>query len=344
MTSIKQLGNFVLPTKLVKVTETETPTFACFIAEPLDRGFGHTIGNALRRVLLSSLEGAAIVSIQIEGVTHEFQCCAGILEDVPQIILNLKKIRFKTVSREPVELSINVSRLGAVLAKDIVCPAGVEVVNPDQLICTLTEKNRSFSARLRLMVGRGCRLAEANKSDSQVLGVIPVDSLFSPIVRVSYRVESARVGSMTDFDKLFLEIETDGSIPPEDALKEGNAVLCHHLQIFQNASPEIVEFENERQSVNEEGNRLFDLLNSSVNELDLSVRAANCLNKAGIVKIWQLVIKTEAEMLKYSNFGKVSLNEIKDRLAALGLSLGMKLDQSLLQALRACLNQDSVAV
>jgi DNA-directed RNA polymerase subunit alpha len=141
-----------------------------------------------------------------------------------------------------------------------------------------------------------------------------------------------------------LEIETDGSIPPEDALKEGNAVLCHHLQIFQNASPEIVEFENERQSVNEEGNRLFDLLNSSVNELDLSVRAANCLNKAGIVKIWQLVIKTEAEMLKYSNFGKVSLNEIKDRLAALGLSLGMKLDQSLLQALRACLNQDSVAV
>lgn len=325
----KRLGKFELPNRLVRVEETATPTFACFVADPFEKGFGHTIGNALRRVLLSSIEGAAIASVKIEGVDHEFQCCDGILEDVTEIVLNLKKVLLKTSSREPITLHIDVTKLGQVVARDIEPNEAVTIVNPDQVICTLTREQR-FQAELKVVVGRGYRLAEDNKIEDQVLGVIPVDSLFSPVVLVKYAVESTRVGKMTDFDKLFLEITTDGRITPEDALKEATVILMHHLALFDRFTAEAIEFEDKKREAGEEQNRLRKLLNMSVNEIELSVRAANCLNNANILTVGELARKTEAEMLKFRNFGKKSLNEIKAKLEQLGLSLGMKIDERLL--------------
>ncbi len=325
----KRLGKFELPNRLVRVEETATPTFACFVADPFEKGFGHTIGNALRRVLLSSIEGAAIASVKIEGVSHEFQSCDGILEDVTEIVLNLKKVLLKTSSREPVTLRIDVTKLGQVVAGDIEPNADVTIVNPNQVICTLTREQR-FQAELKVVVGRGYRLAEDNKTENQVLGVIPIDSLFSPVVAVKYAVESTRVGKMTDFDKLFLEVTTDGRITPEDALKEATVILMHHLELFDRFTSEAIEFEDKKREAGEEQNRLRKLLNMSVNEIELSVRAANCLNNANILTVGELARKTEAEMLKYRNFGKKSLNEIKAKLEQLGLSLGMKIDERLL--------------
>lgn len=325
----KRLGKFELPNRLVRVEETATPTFACFVADPFEKGFGHTIGNALRRVLLSSIEGAAIASVKIEGVSHEFQCCNGIMEDMTEIVLNLKKILFKTVRRDPITLHLDVTKIGSVLAKDIEPNADVEIVNPDQVICTLTEE-RNFKAELTVIVGRGYRLAEDNKEVNQIIGVIPIDSLFSPVTLVKYSVESTRVGKMTDFDKLFLEITTDGRITPEDALKEATAILMHHLEIFNQFTSEDIEFEDKKRAEGEDQNRLRKLLNMSVNEIELSVRAANCLNNANILTVGELARKTEAEMLKYRNFGKKSLNEIKAKMEQLGLSLGMKIDERLL--------------
>lgn len=325
----KRLGKFELPNRLVRVEETATPTFACFIADPFEKGFGHTIGNALRRVLLSSIEGAAIASVKIEGVGHEFQSCDGIIEDVTEIVLNLKKVLLKTTSREPVTLHLDVTRVGRVTAGDIEPNAEVTIVNPDQLICTLT-KERRLQADLTVVVGRGYRLAEDNKSEDQPLGVIPIDSLFSPVLMVKYAVENTRVGKMTDFDKLFLEITTDGRISPEDALKEATVILMHHLALFDRFTSEEIEFEDRKRAEGEEQNRLRKLLNMSVNEIELSVRAANCLNNANILTVGELARKTEAEMLKYRNFGKKSLNEIKAKMEQLGLSLGMKIDERLL--------------
>ncbi len=325
----KRLGKFELPNRLVRVEETATPTFACFIADPFEKGFGHTIGNALRRVLLSSIEGAAIASVKIEGVGHEFQSCDGIIEDVTEIVLNLKKVLLKTTSREPVTLHLDVTKVGRVTAGDIEPNAEVTIVNPDQLICTLT-KERRLQADLTVVVGRGYRLAEDNKSEDQPLGVIPIDSLFSPVLMVKYAVENTRVGKMTDFDKLFLEITTDGRISPEDALKEATVILMHHLALFDRFTSEEIEFEDRKRAEGEEQNRLRKLLNMSVNEIELSVRAANCLNNANILTVGELARKTEAEMLKYRNFGKKSLNEIKAKMEQLGLSLGMKIDERLL--------------
>ena len=325
----KRLGKFELPNRLVRVEETATPTFACFVADPFEKGFGHTIGNALRRVLLSSIEGAAIASVKIEGVSHEFQNCDGIIEDVTEIVLNLKKVLLKTESREPVVLHLDVTKIGQVVAGDIEPNAAVTIVNPEQVICTLT-KERRFQAELKVVVGRGYRLAEDNKEEDQPIGVIPIDSLFSPVTLVKYAVENTRVGKMTDFDKLFLEITTDGRITPEDALKEATVILLHHLDLFDRFTSEEIEFEDKKREAGEEQNRLRKLLNMSVNEIELSVRAANCLNNANILTVGELARKTEAEMLKYRNFGKKSLNEIKAKLEQLGLSLGMKIDERLL--------------
>ena len=215
------------------------------------------------------------------------------------------------------------------MAKDIQLVPGVEVVNPDQVICTLTKEQR-FQAELRVIVGRGYRLAEDNKLEDQAIGVIPIDCLFSPVVLVKYSVESTRVGKMTDFDKLYLEITTDGRITPEDALKEATVILLHHLELFNRFTAQEIEFEDKKREASEEQNRLRKLLNMSVNEIELSVRAANCLNNANILTVGELARKTEAEMLKYRNFGKKSLNEIKAKLEQLGLSLGMKIDERLL--------------
>jgi DNA-directed RNA polymerase subunit alpha len=325
----KRLGKFELPNRLTKVEESASDTFAIFHAEPFETGYGHTLGNSLRRVLLSSIEGAAISSIKIDGVQHEFQSVEGIVEDVTDIVLNLKKVLFVKETRDSVNLLIDVKREGAVTAADIQLDAGVTVVNPEQVICTLNKPQR-FLAELELRVGRGYCPGEDNKKPDQPIGVIPVDSLFSPVKLVKYTVENTRVGQEMDYDKLILEITTDGRISPDDALKQSAAIIKHHMDVFDEVSNEDIEFENESKEISEEQNRLRKLLNMSVNEIELSVRAANCLNNANITTVGELAMKSEQEMLKYRNFGKKSLNEIKDKLEQLGLSLGTKIDERLL--------------
>jgi DNA-directed RNA polymerase subunit alpha len=325
----KRLGKFELPNKLTKVEEGSSPTYAKFIAEPFEAGYGHTVGNSLRRVLLSSIEGAAISSIKIEGVQHEFQSIEGVVEDVTDLVLNLKKILIISQKREPVRLTLKASREGPVTAADIQPDAAMQIVNPEQVICTL-DKNRPFEAEIEIKTGRGYCPGENNKKEEQPIGVIPIDSLFSPVRLVRYTVENTRVGQITDYDKLILEIWTDGRITPDDALKQSASILKHHLDVFDRVSEEHFEFESQQSTVSEEENKLRKLLNMSVNEIELSVRAANCLNNANITTVGELSMKTEQEMLKYRNFGKKSLNEIKEKLEALGLSLGMKFDERLL--------------
>jgi len=325
----KRLGKFELPNKLTKIEEGATDTYAKFIAEPFEAGYGHTIGNSFRRVLLSSIEGAAVSSIKIEGVSHEFQSIDGVVEDVTDVVLNLKKVLVISHSRESLTLQISVNKSGAVTAADIEADASITVVNPDQVICTLDAK-REFNAEIEIKTSRGYCPGEANKKEEQSIGVIPIDSLFSPVSLVKYSVENTRVGQITDYDKLNLEIWTDGRITPDDALKQSASILKHHLDVFDKVSEENYEFENQQSEVSEEQNKLRKLLNMSVNEIELSVRAANCLNNANITTVGELAMKSEQEMLKYRNFGKKSLNEIKDKLEALGLSLGMKFDERLL--------------
>jgi len=326
----KRLGKFELPNRLVKVEESATDTFAVFQAEPFETGYGHTIGNSLRRVLLSSIEGAAISSIKIDGVQHEFQSIEGIVEDVTDIVLNLKKVLLVADARDTYNLVIDVEREGKVTAADIRETSGIRVINPDQIICTLDKKQR-FLAELEVRVGRGYCAGDDNKKPDQPIGVIAIDSLFSPVKLVKYSVENTRVGQSMDYDKLILEVTTDGRITPDDALKQSAAILKHHLDVFDEVSEEDVEFESESKEISEEQNRLRKLLNMSVNEIELSVRAANCLNNANITTVGELAMKSEQEMLKYRNFGKKSLNEIKDKLEQLGLSLGMKIDERLLE-------------
>jgi len=325
----KRLGKFELPNKLTKVEEGSSPTYAKFIAEPFEAGYGHTVGNSLRRVLLSSIEGAAISSIKIEGVQHEFQSIEGVVEDVTDVVLNLKKILLVSQKREPVRLTLKATREGPVTAADIQPDPAIQIVNPDQVICTL-DKNRTFEAEIEIKTGRGYCPGDNNKKEDQPIGVIPVDSLFSPVRLVRYTVENTRVGQITDYDKLILEIWTDGRITPDDGLKQAASILKHHLDVFDRVSEEHYEFESQQSTVSEEENKLRKLLNMSVNEIELSVRAANCLNNANITTVGELAMKTEQEMLKYRNFGKKSLNEIKEKLEALGLSLGMKFDERLL--------------
>jgi DNA-directed RNA polymerase subunit alpha len=327
----KRLGKFELPSKLTKVEDGATPTYAKFIAEPFEAGYGHTVGNSLRRVLLSSIEGAAISSIKIDGVNHEFQSIDGVVEDVTEIVLNLKKVLIVSHKRETISLAIKANKAGAITAGDIQPDANIQIVNPDQVICTLDSK-RAFEAEIEIKTGRGYCPGEQNKKEEQPIGVIPIDSLFSPVRLVKYAVENTRVGQITDYDKLILEVWTDGRITPDDALKQAASILNHHLDVFDRVSEESYEFESQQSEVSEEQNKLRKLLNMSVNEIELSVRAANCLNNANITTVGELAMKTEQEMLKYRNFGKKSLNEIKEKLEALGLSLGMKFDERLLDA------------
>jgi DNA-directed RNA polymerase subunit alpha len=326
-----RLGKFQLPNRLVKDEESSTDTYGKFVAEPFEGGYGHTIGNSLRRVLLSSIEGAAISSIKIEGVQHEFQSIEGVEEDVTDVILNLKKILVVSHKKDPVHLMIDVTRKGEITAADIQADSNIEVINPEQVICTL-DNERRFVADLVIKSGRGYVSGEDNKEADQPIGVIAIDSLYSPVRLVKYSVENTRVGQMTDYDKLILEIWTDGRITPDECLKHAAAILKHHLDVFDHVSDESVEFESEQVEVSEEQNKLRKLLNMSVNEIELSVRAANCLNNANITTVGELAMKSEQEMLKYRNFGKKSLNEIKAKLEQLGLSLGMKIDERLLEA------------
>jgi len=323
-----RLGRFELPNRLEKNEDSATDTYAQFIAEPFEAGYGHTLGNSLRRVLMSSLEGAAISSIKIEGAQHEFSTLPGVVQDVTDIILNLKNVKFKVADRETRVLFITVKKSGDVTAGDIQLESGIEVVNPDQVICTL-DKEIKFEAELEIRVGRGYASGDDNKRDEQSIGVIPIDSLFSPVTRVKYRVEDTRVGQKTDYDKLILDVWTDGRMTPDEALLQASAILKHHLDIFVDFDKEPIEFEEQEEKVSTQDSALKKLLNMSVNEIELSVRAANCLNNANITTVGQLAMKSEAEMLKYRNFGKKSLNEIKDKLSQLGLALGMKFEDGL---------------
>jgi DNA-directed RNA polymerase subunit alpha len=312
---------FQIPKRLECDADTLTQTYGKFTAEPFERGFGTTIGNALRRVILSSLEGAAITSLMIEGVLHEFSTIPGVVEDVTDILLNLKEVRFKLHGDKPRTLRLAVEGPGEVRGKDITADASVEILTPEQHIATL-EKGGKLEMEMTARTGRGYVPAERHKEAHQPIGVIPLDAVFSPIRKVNFWVDSARVGQATDYDKLTLEVWTDGSVKPEEAVAYGAKILKDHLDLFIT-----FEEEEEEESGPEEALVKFnENLLRSVDELELSVRAANCLKVANIHTIGELVQKTENEMLKTKNFGRKSLNEIKEILTAMGLSLGMKID------------------
>lgn len=318
----KNWRDLIKPRALDVDKETLTPAYGKFVARPLERGFGITLGNALRRVMLSSLQGAAVTAVKIEGVLHEFTSIPDVTEDVTEVILNLKEVRFKMLDTDQATIFINKDGAGAVLASDIITGEQVEVLNPDQHIATLG-KGAKFKAEIVVKRGRGYVPAENNKTEDMPVGWIPVDSFFSPIRKVNYTVTQSRVGQRTDFDKLALEVWTDGSVLPEDAVALGSKILKDQLSVFLNfvEEPEPVEAAKEEMKPEFNPN-----LYRSVDELELSVRSANCLQNANIKYIYELVQKTEAEMLKTKNFGRKSLNEIKDILSEMGLSLGMKLD------------------
>ncbi len=325
-----QLAHFEIPNHLDCIADPQDPNHLTFIAEPIETGFGHTIGNSLRRVLLSSLEGAAITSVRIAGAQHEFTSLPGIVEDVTEIILNLKKIKFIHHGKGPRTLSLHVTKQGTVTAGDIKDDHVYTVVNKNQIICHL-DQNTIFDCEFEVNVGRGFYTAEDNNEKDRPIGVIPIDSIFSPVTRVKYAVDNARVGQMTEFDKLILDVWTDGRISPGDAMLQAAAILRHHLDVFVSGDPRSIVFDK-ASNIEQDANtaQLRKLLATSVNEIELSVRAANCLNNANITTVGELAMKTEAEMLKYRNFGKKSLNEIKEKLEQFGLSLGMTFEPGLL--------------
>jgi DNA-directed RNA polymerase subunit alpha len=317
----KNWRDLIRPKALDVDKESLTGAYGKFVAKPLERGFGLTLGNSLRRVLLSSLQGAAVTAVKIDGVVHEFTPINDVKEDVSEIILNLKEVRFK-LHAEQATVIIDKSGPGEVTAADIIVSEQIDVLNPEQHIATVG-KGGKLRAEITIARGRGYRPAENNKSEDMPVGWIPVDSFFSPIRRVNYSVTQSRVGQRTDFDKLTMEVWTDGSVNPEDAVSLGSKILKDQLSVFLN-------FEEEPEPVaeikEEHGGGFNPNLYRSVEELELSVRSANCLQNANIKYIYELVQKTEAEMLKTKNFGRKSLNEIKDILGEMGLSLGMKLD------------------
>ncbi len=319
-----------MPKLLIKDEATETSTYCQFTAEPFDAGYGHTIGNSLRRVLLSSLEGAAITTVKIDGAQHEFMSLPGVVEDITEIVLNLKQVKFTAHSRDSHTLIIDVNKEGVITAGDIQSNQHYEVINPKQIICTL-DKKQAFYAELSVRVGRGFATGDENKYEGMELGIIPIDSIFSPVTRVKYAVTDTRVGQRTDYDKLILEIWTDGRISPNNALLQASGILRKHLDVFVNYDENLIEFDQAPEASSKENSALKKLLNMSVNEIELSVRAANCLNNANITSVGQLALKTESEMLKYRNFGKKSLNEIKEKLQEYGLSLGMKFESGLVE-------------
>jgi DNA-directed RNA polymerase subunit alpha len=308
-----------------KVEVNSTLSYGKFVCEPLERGFGTTIGNSLRRIILSSLYGAAIVAVKFDSVMHEFSVIPGVLEDVSEIILNLKEVRLKTSDDKPRMIHIDKQGEGKVTAGDILSKDGhVEVLNPELHIATLSEK-ADLKMSMSVKLGKGYSLAEANKEEDSPIGTIPIDAVFSPVKRVNYVVGNARVGQRTDYDKLTLEVWTDGSVKPEDAVAYAAKIFKEQMTIFINFDEDIEPVPDEK---SEEGQtpKFNENLYRSVEELELSVRSANCLKNAEILKIYQLVQKSEAEMLKTKNFGRKSLNEIKEVLSEMGLSLGMKLE------------------
>ncbi len=321
---------FQKPKRLECEADQLTPTYGKFSAQPFERGFGTTIGNALRRVLLSSIDGAAITAVRIEGVLHEFSSIPGVVEDVTDIILNLKRIPLKLHVDHPEALYVKADGAGEIRAGQIQASPNVEILDPDAPIATLSEEGK-LSMEMRVKRGRGYVPADRNFDDDLSIGYIPIDSVHSPVRKVAYHVEDARLGQTTDYDKLTLEVWTDGSISPQDAVALGAKLIKDHMSIF-------INFEEapatDKEELSEEAERLNENLNRSVDELDLSVRSYNCLKNANIRTIGDLVQKTEGEMLKTKNFGRKSLSEIRELLAEMGLSLGMKLDEKTRRLIR----------
>ena len=327
-----RLSRFEMPQEVKKEAGDATNTYARFVAEPFEIGYARTIGNSLRRVLLSSIEGCAISSVKISGVHHEFSTIKGCAEDVTDIILNLKRVLLKSYSRDLPTISLKKKGPCTVYAGDFTETSSIEVLNPRQEICTL-ETDGSIEIDCELKVGRGFCLADANKPAEQEIGRIAIDSIFSPVTRVNFLVENTRVGQRTDYEKLILDVWTDGRVTPDDAVKTAAAVLRRHLDVFVDyAQEEILDLEDGENKGSDERERLRKLLNMSVTEIELSVRAANCLNNANIATVGELISKTESDMLKYRNFGKKSLTEIKDKLKELGFCLGYKFDADLLES------------
>jgi len=311
--------------KRIEIDETtHTAFYGEFSCQPLERGFGTTLGNALRRILLSSIQGAAIVSVKFDGILHEFSTIPGIKEDVTDIILNLKGVRLKLHQDGPRAIRIDTSREGTITAGDIVTDGTVEILNPDHHIATLLGKKASFKVEMAVKMGKGYVAAQKEKDPEQPEGTINIDAIFSPIKKVNYTVTYARVGQVADYDRLIIEVWTDGSVLPDDAVAYAAKILKEQLDTFINFSE--AEAEEEASEIEGTEEDINDVLLRHVDDLELSVRSANCLKNAGINLIGELVQKTEAEMLKTKNFGRKSLNEIKEILLESGMGFGMKLD------------------
>lgn len=317
--------DFQLPKRLECDESTYTNTYGKFSTAPFERGYGVTLGNSLRRVLLSSIEGSAVTSVKIAGIQHEFSTIPGVLEDVPEIILNIKSLVLNSHSKIPKTIYIKKETKGKVKAKDIIVDETIEIINPDLHIATLT-KDTKFNVEMEVARGRGYVPAELNKKEEKTISVIPIDSIFTPIKKVNFSVENTRVGQRTDYDKLILEILTNGAITPKDALLYASNILQRHLDIFVNFGQLPEETTEEEPEMTKEEITLYEKLRLPVSELELSVRSSNCLREANIKIIADLVKKTEEEMLSFKNFGKKSLNEIKELLLGMGLTLGMQVD------------------
>ncbi|HOX54743.1 MAG: DNA-directed RNA polymerase subunit alpha [Candidatus Omnitrophica bacterium] len=316
--------DFQMPKRLECDEASYTNTYGKFLAEPFERGYGVTLGNSLRRVLLSSIEGSAVTSVKFDGVSHEFSSIPGVLEDVTDIVLNIKNLVLRSHSKAPKAIYIKADKKGAITAKDIITDETIEVLNPELHIATLT-KDIKFNMELQVSKGRGYVPAEMNKKEEQTLGVIAIDSIFTPVKKVNFFVENTRVGQRTDYDKLILEIWTNGGVSPKDALLYAANILQRHLDVFVNFG-QLPEEEEEIEEISAEEKALYEKLRLPISELELSVRSSNCLREEKIKSLGDLVRKSESELLQVRNFGKKSLSEISALLKGMGLSLGMKVD------------------
>jgi DNA-directed RNA polymerase subunit alpha len=308
--------------KIECIEMSEDFTFGKFIVEPLERGYGTTLGNSLRRILLSSLPGVAVTSIKIDGVLHEFSTVPGVAEDVTEIILNIKNLALKMHGDNTKIIKIDVQGEKEILASDIICDADIEIINKDLHIATLDEGHR-FYMEMTVEMGRGYQTSEKNKQMGQPIGIIPIDSIFTPVKKVNYYVENTRVGQVTDFDKLVLEIWTDGTIKPDESISFGAKILSEHLKLFITLTEHVGNVEI---MVEKEEDKKEKVLEMTIEELDLSVRSFNCLKRAGINTVEELTQRTEEDMMKVRNLGKKSLEEVQQKLEALGLSLRMSED------------------
>ncbi len=322
--------DFQLPKRLECEESSYTNTYGKFSAAPFERGYGITLGNSLRRVLLSSIEGSAVTSIKIAGVSHEFSAIPGLLEDVPELILNIKNLVLNSHSKIPKVITISAKQKGEIRAEDIETDDTIEIINPDLYLATLT-KDAKLNIEMEVSRGRGYITAELNKKEEKTAGVIAVDAVFTPIKKINFFVENTRVGQRTDYDKLMVEIFTNGAISPKDALLYASNILQRHLDIFVNFGQLPDDIAEEEPEMTKEETAVYEKLRLPISELELSVRSSNCLREAGIKVIADLVRKSEDERLSFKNFGKKSLTEIKELLMVMGLTLGMQVDSKKLK-------------